>query len=1711
MKTVKPGRGTRQGPVRSLSVIIAILMVSVCFSVPFSENAQALDFVETLPVPWSSSFTPLDSAWDANGTQCVVVGNETNGHSPSAWLYNDPSSSWFPILEGTDPAAKVTKRVENDNTGMVYPTIQLAINNASAGDTIRLWSGTYNEKITINKPLNIVGNGSANTMINGNNTGTVIRVESNWVNISHIKVTGGPAYTGILLYKASNCRVHNCTVENNLDGICLEGSSDNVIKDNDIQNNAGVGLRTEDGEETKTVVGLTDNGGTTGYGVMFGMDTSDPQYEVMHNFEPNCQDGRMPLYCSKLIQDQVNPNYFFGTAPSGGQYNRGIIFRIDSTGTDYSILYEFRGYPTDGSGPTGELFQMGDVLYGTTTNGGPIDYGTMFRINRDGTGYAMLHAFTGGTNGYRPSYGGLAWDGSYFYGTTMYGGSSGYGCIYRINMDGTGYTHLYSLTSANGYYPYGTLAFDATYLYGVARNGGTNYGTVFRIMKTGTGFQVLHTFASTADGRNPCAGLLLQGSVLYGTTYSGATGMTGGTAFRINTDGTLYSIIHSFTSAPGASVIYGGLCMVGGMLFGMSYQGGMNSRGTIFTLNTGGTLYNVIYNFTAIPGANFPYGSLTYDGMMLYAMTYYGGAFDDGTVFRIMPDGSGFQQLHDFDGTFYNGIYPAGQVIQVGNYLYGIASEGGLYGGGAVFRTGLDGTGYTTLHNLQYSVEGGSFYYTDGLTNVGTRLYGVSYEGGAYDYGAIFSMEIDGTNPSVITSFPDSPGGAYGIGNLTWDGGSYLYGMTEGGGASSMGTIFRVEIATNNVDYLYSFPGTPEPRYPRGSLLDDGEFLYGASNGGGTSDRGTVFKMEKSTSIVTVIHNFSAAPDLQYPRGTLVQDGTYLYGLTGSGGADGNGGIFRLRKDGSDYYNMHSFIYSESGYGSGHLAIDGSMLYGMASEGALYGYGTVFRMNKDTFAFSTLHDFQNEEHYYTNLAIVRNFATSSIDNFICHNNFINNVMQADDSSSGPGNFWCDVYPIGGNYWSDYTGVDNIPPGGGDGIGDSVYTVPGTAGAMDSYPFMIRDGWAMPYTTFLSVAWDNVNQRFWISGEYSAGTLTSLYYILASTPTVMVPIIGPEDTFSAVAADSLGNILLGGNNMEYLIYYRPMYMDGSLIVENGTDAMYGWNITGITFNSVDQRFYIVGNVNNMDVGVAFFTDPLPFNQSSPKCYIDTSDFMNAPGIGGLKSISWNPVRNYSIAVGDGVYRLNPYNGNPSHQLAWSTVKAPEAGRSYFDISWDRNGWNEAGIVGQNGTYGTYWRYYHTNQRLIDGNTSAVSGTKYKTCAMKPPSSPKWLIIPHSGGALRINIQEKDESGVIVFSANKPQIFSVKVWKQSDLLRPNLLNTQVEADSTYTFFIEGNYTVGGVDMWSALTIDIAAWFDNGFMGASSQPLDPTWSNSNFRTRQFNITYNVALGFATIVYPTPPPPIPPVREFYISSYWSDPLPHGSDGYTHRVLINVTFNKQTYAADGTGFLNGPAAGGAIWDKALALNDPGSWDMQVHIFDTSMPSMYNITWEEFGIKQFASISSMGSPTGSAPPGETGYYLGSCELHYSSNVAYFVTVSIPDLHMNGDPLNPKYIPVNSLYIQNFHSLAPGYSDIESMTYFSLPNSPMNIWGIGNPIPTPITVPIHGTESSGPLYSDYTAAAMGAAFETTEFGWWIDVPVSVSAGVYRAIITVTITD
>jgi uncharacterized repeat protein (TIGR03803 family) len=388
------------------------------------------------------------------------------------------------------------------------------------------------------------------------------------------------------------------------------------------------------------------------------------------------------------------------------------------------------------------------------------------------------------------------------------------------------FTVLHNFTNCpDGQSPLG-LVMAGNILYGITSEGGISdqesigNGMVFSVNIDGTGFRVLHTFTArssqtytNSDGASPSAGLLLSGSTLYGTTaYGGPNGH--GTVFSMNTNGTGFKVIYNFTGSGMAIVPLGPLAISCNKLYGTSEFGGTYNYGTVFSLNTDGAPFTLLHSFTSLslnpPYTNAdgaePFGGLVQYENTLYGTTVMGGTWGNGTVFAVNTNGTGFTVLHCFTNT--DGARPQTTLTLSGSTLYGTTAYGGTNGDGTVFAMNADGTGFNLLHNF-IGTDGG--YPATPLTLYGNTLYGATDEGGTNDYGTVFEVNTDGTDFAVLQNVANIWGWHPNpMGNLVVSK-NILYGTTENGGANGDGTVFCLQLPT--------FLTAPE-------LLANGQFQF---------------------------------------------------------------------------------------------------------------------------------------------------------------------------------------------------------------------------------------------------------------------------------------------------------------------------------------------------------------------------------------------------------------------------------------------------------------------------------------------------------------------------------------------------------------------------------------------------------------------------------------------------------------------------------------------------------------------------------------------------------------------------------------------------------------------------------------------------------------------------------------------------------------------
>lgn len=399
-----------------------------------------------------------------------------------------------------------------------------------------------------------------------------------------------------------------------------------------------------------------------------------------------------------------------------GLFMAGLSFQgcFSSSGASESdgaiiILHSFDG--SDGATAKGSLTLDGNTLYGRTAIGGASNNGTIFSLSTDGSNFKVLHSFSAvadNLEGNQPHHDAMALIGSTLYGTTLRGGNTdngakkGNGVIFTIATDGSGYVplHLFDAGTADGSQPHSCFLVVGSKLFGMTAAGGTdNGGTIFSINSDGSGFTILYSF-SQATGSAPHGRLTLatDGKTLLGMTRQGGASSDKkhplglGVIFSFDPSSATYTVLHNLTggSNDGATTEHGFLISVGDSVFGMTKNGGAKDKGVIFSMKETGDNFQLLHTFDGISGdGSEPYGSLAHSNGSLYGMTRKGGNSDDGTIFRIKIDGSEYQILASFNKET-TGAHPIDNVVvsEDGKTLYGQTQAGGVNDPALVYQYG---------------------------------------------------------------------------------------------------------------------------------------------------------------------------------------------------------------------------------------------------------------------------------------------------------------------------------------------------------------------------------------------------------------------------------------------------------------------------------------------------------------------------------------------------------------------------------------------------------------------------------------------------------------------------------------------------------------------------------------------------------------------------------------------------------------------------------------------------------------------------------------------------------------------------------------------------------------------------------------------------------------------------------------------------------------
>ncbi len=421
-----------------------------------------------------------------------------------------------------------------------------------------------------------------------------------------------------------------------------------------------------------------------------------------------------------------------------------------------------------------------------------------------------------------------------------------------------------------GVNPYGGLTVDAQgNFYGTTAAGGTsNIGVVFKLDPSGQE-TVLHYFQGGKDGAVPYAGVTLDSAGnLYGTTYQGGTAKSG-VVYRIDTNGQ-ETVIYTFTGQPDGAKPYAGLILDGsGNMYGTTTEGGAANRGTVFKIDPSGT-ETIIHSFKGGADGAAPYGGVVMDSAgNLFGTTSEGGTSNAGTVFKIDTAG-GKEVVYNFNpATNYDGSGPhAGVILGRDGKLYGTTANGGLDGGGTVFK--VDQAGHeTVIHRFpgNYLTGGDGKYPYSGLVQDSTgNFYGTTYDAGWGGAGVIYKIDPAGKETILYNFVYDNSlgglGGAYPNAGVILDSSGNLYGTTVGGGTGSYsgyvgfrGVVYKIN--TSGQETVLSNFAAGSGVMPSGGVIRSAAGnLFGTAIYGGQSNFGLIFEINASGQY-SVLYQFT--------------------------------------------------------------------------------------------------------------------------------------------------------------------------------------------------------------------------------------------------------------------------------------------------------------------------------------------------------------------------------------------------------------------------------------------------------------------------------------------------------------------------------------------------------------------------------------------------------------------------------------------------------------------------------------------------------------------------------------------------------------------------------------------------------------------------------------------------------------------------------------
>ncbi|MEJ7643326.1 MAG: choice-of-anchor tandem repeat GloVer-containing protein [Chryseolinea sp.] len=540
------------------------------------------------------------------------------------------------------------------------------------------------------------------------------------------------------------------------------------------------------------IYGTTAHSGPEGYGTIYSIQSDGSDFRILHRFAPE-SIGSMSFNSSgELVQGPDGSLY--GTRMYGGTNSNGIVYKINSDGTGFTVLKDFKD-PVSGIRPAGRVLLASDGrIYGTTFGGGSSNVGTIFSLLPSGAGFTQHFSFDG-SNGKNPFSALSEGSDGRLYGTTYMGGGSDNGTIFAVSKNGSAFTKLFDLDIRATHPRFGPLVESSPgVFFGTAEHGGAlNSGAVFRITAAGNFDIYCHCrqgeFGPRELTEDPA------GAYWYGVTRAAELNQAG-SIFRIKKESRAYDKISDIPQGETISTIFyasTGHLWVAGQRDNLNFIRRMNPDGTSIQPVRA---YDEPANIQEPPTSfvEFPNGTI-------FGMSWRG--HDGARLFSIKNDGSGYRQLLQLER-----YYPVHHPLL-------LASDGNVYlasGQTSIVRVTPDGT-ITSIYERALA-DGDDV--TDIIEMNGGRLAFTTTTHSSSARSTIFSIEKDGSG--YIRIFQPEPGQGTHPVDIKQSVDGWLYVMSSYDGEHDDGVFYRVRPDGTSYEAIRHFKGS--------DLARPGDFMF---------------------------------------------------------------------------------------------------------------------------------------------------------------------------------------------------------------------------------------------------------------------------------------------------------------------------------------------------------------------------------------------------------------------------------------------------------------------------------------------------------------------------------------------------------------------------------------------------------------------------------------------------------------------------------------------------------------------------------------------------------------------------------------------------------------------------------------------------------------------------------------------------------------------